>query len=833
MFLKENKQKIEAYFKQRCEYFPEIFQEIQAQLKACSPRVELAIKYLYITMPYSDIGNYPLEIFLDYAAHGVALWEYDDAVRNLPEDIFLNYVLYHRVNEEEIDICRSVFYKELKDWICDLSMEEAVLEVNYWCAKVATYQSTDDRTVSARTVYNCGYGRCGEESTFCVQAFRSVGIPARQVYAPRWSHCDDNHAWVEVWIAGTWYYMGACEPEPILNKGWFTNASSRAMMIHSRWFGYQAPREDIIGSEGMVTMLNQLPRYAITKEVQIQVIDRDQRPLVGADVRFEVLNYAAFATIATVKTDTDGYAYLTTGMGSLHVSTYVDGIYVSKLINTKEGQFYQLVIEEQEVQDVWISMDFIAPKDNPKQGMTTSKEIQKAHDKRIETMIRKRTYRTNEVLANEQRIFIIHDQEKELRLRMLGTLTMKDQYDFKADVLEEHLQYALQYQAATSENIFMEYILNPRVHNEVLTKYRSDISHYFSVEEQHAFQERPSSIWDYITSHIRTEDAKERESLITTPVACLKLKVASFLSKKVLFVAIARTFGIPARIHEQNQALEYMVDHKFYAVIDGAKGSGRLLLTTGKVEVPWTYFQNWSIAKLEAGFYRPLQLSHQKWTDGRLELELEIGTYRIVTSNRLPNGNTFAKVLNFQMQEHGKKELILNLRDANLEEMLENITIPQFYLRGDDNKTVAVDNWLQKDKTLLCFLEESKEPTEHILNEILERKEEFKNYKEQIIFIVRTPQALQDKTLAKCLLLLPNIQICYGNFERIIEPLSRSMYVDPSKLPLILIMNQKRVGIYATSGYNVGTGDMILRIMGYHVINKRNKGKLTISNNMR
>ena len=35
----------------------------------------------------------------------------------------------------------------------------------------------------------------------------------------------------------------------------------------------------------------------------------------------------------------------------------------------------------------------------------------------------------------------------------------------------------------------------------------------------------------------------------------------------------------------------------------------------------------------------------------------------------------------------------------------------------------------------------------------------------------------------------------------------------PDKLPLILVTNGESVGIYATSGYNVGTGDMLIRIM--------------------
>jgi len=39
------------------------------------------------------------------------------------------------------------------------------------------------------------------------------------------------------------------------------------------------------------------------------------------------------------------------------------------------------------------------------------------------------------------------------------------------------------------------------------------------------------------------------------------------------------------------------------------------------------------------------------------------------------------------------------------------------------------------------------------------------------------------------------------------------MYVDPDKLPLIIVIKQGLTGIYATSGYNVGTADMLLRVL--------------------
>ncbi len=51
----------------------------------------------------------------------------------------LNYVLFHRVNEEEIAPCRTFFRREIGERTEGMSFREAALEVNYWCAQEATY----------------------------------------------------------------------------------------------------------------------------------------------------------------------------------------------------------------------------------------------------------------------------------------------------------------------------------------------------------------------------------------------------------------------------------------------------------------------------------------------------------------------------------------------------------------------------------------------------------------------------------------------------------------------------------------------------------------------
>ena len=147
--------------------------------------------------------------------------------KNIPQREWLHFVLPVRVNNEALDSSRSVFYRELAPRIKNMTMEQAALEINHWAHEKATYRPSDSRTSSPLATVRTTFGRCGEESTLGVAAMRAAGIPARQVYTPRWAHTDDNHAWVEVWVDNKWRFLGACEPEPVLDLGWFNAPASQ------------------------------------------------------------------------------------------------------------------------------------------------------------------------------------------------------------------------------------------------------------------------------------------------------------------------------------------------------------------------------------------------------------------------------------------------------------------------------------------------------------------------------------------------------------------------------------------------------------------------------
>ena len=87
-----------------------------------------------------------------------------------PEREFRLFVLPIRVINENLDDCRKVFYEELKDRVKNLSLYDAVLEVNHWCHEKVIYTPSDARTSSPLASVKTAYGRCGEESSYLVAA---------------------------------------------------------------------------------------------------------------------------------------------------------------------------------------------------------------------------------------------------------------------------------------------------------------------------------------------------------------------------------------------------------------------------------------------------------------------------------------------------------------------------------------------------------------------------------------------------------------------------------------------------------------------------------------
>ncbi len=286
-----------------------------------------ALEFLYAYMPVADVTDYTTAFYLDNVKATFKAREEMPWGRTVPELLFRHFVMPIRVNNENLDNARIVLYDELKKRVEGLSMTEAILELNHWCHEHVTYQPSNARTLSPLACMKTAIGRCGEESTFTVAVLRTLGIPARQVYTPRWAHTDDNHAWVEAWADGQWHFLGACEPEPVLNLGWFNLPASRAMLMHTKAFGnYRGPEEVMLRTNNY-TEINLIGNYAPTARIDFMVVDAAGKAVDKAKVEFKIYNYAEYYTAVNKFTDNRGRTFLTAGVGDMMVWASKNGAY--------------------------------------------------------------------------------------------------------------------------------------------------------------------------------------------------------------------------------------------------------------------------------------------------------------------------------------------------------------------------------------------------------------------------------------------------------------------------------------------------------------------------
>ena len=276
-----------------------------------------AMTYLYAYMSLPDLMDHSIAYHLDNVRVTLRAREEMSWGKEVPGALFRAFVLPKRVNNEVLDDFRTTYYDELSALVDTMTMEQAVLALNRWAHKHITYQPSDGRTSSPIATLRNALGRCGEQSTFVVAVLRTVGIPARQVYTPRWAHTDDNHAWVEAWVDGKWHYLGASEPAPVLDNAWFDAPVMRAMMLHTTAFGDYDGDEEVLSKNDCFTELNVTPNYIRTAPMTVRVVDEAGKPVEGATVTYRIYNYAELYSLVTRTTDARGEAVTNLGLGDV------------------------------------------------------------------------------------------------------------------------------------------------------------------------------------------------------------------------------------------------------------------------------------------------------------------------------------------------------------------------------------------------------------------------------------------------------------------------------------------------------------------------------------
>jgi len=810
------------------------------------------LTFLYAYMPQSDLADYDFDFFDQQVKIACEARETFSWGKTIPEDIFRHFVVVYRVNNEDLDTARAYIFHQLKDRIKDMSMYDAALEVNHWCHEHVDYQPADVRTSAPLATLKTSHGRCGEESTLTVTALRAVGIPARQCYTPRWAHCDDNHAWVEVWVNGKWYFLGACEPDPDLNMGWFAYPSTRTMMVHTNVFGrYEGP-EEVNKKTKYYSCINVLSNYADTVHLTVTVVDEQHKPIKDALVRFKLYNYAEYYTLAAKLTDENGQASLVTGKGDLLVWVSKDDMYNFYKVDCRVENERTIVFtprekpwEKLELLEDIVDLTIVPPVGNPdipapdpvRQARCDQRKhyedsLREAYRKTFPTKAQTDQYH-NEYFAQEEFYDVIHRSEgnhaeilkflqnhskKEEGLYLkefIAALTDKDLRDTKAENLESHLTYFKE--GHYPLEVYLKGILPARISNELLRDWRHGLREALVNTLPGEVTPSVGQLTDWTKWYITIDPLCNYYNCPISPMGVFKTRHADTHSRDIFFVAACRSLDIPCYLDNASNQIYVWENGDWQEVsFEGKQSVPQEELVTLTLHNPkgYTYYTHYTLQRFENGEY----VSYDFENDPRVEvrdivLNLPQGKYCLSTGNRYSDGEVLSELRFFT----------LNKKDEYTIKIPELVPRNNTYGRLDINTSKlngrSLSEILQasgKEKMILCLVAPGTEPTNHLAKELAAKKADYESWGGKVVLIANNANWKKEKNQPA------NVEVFSTKVDDLTESVlsalknavhDGSLASTTGERPVCLVIDKDGNILFVSEGYHIGLGELMLEII--------------------
>ena len=826
--------------------------------KAATNQEKQYLQFLYEYMPLNDLADYDGDFFLNQVRYAIKARETFSWGKKIPEDIFKHFVLVYRVNNENLDTARMYIFETLKDRIKGMSMYDAALEVNHWCHEKVNYKASDGRTSSPLATIRTSWGRCGEESTFTVTALRAMGLPARQCYTPRWAHTDDNHAWVEVWIDGVWHYLGACEPEPELDIAWFDAPVKRAMMVHTTVFGKYNGKEQKNFESDLYSKINLLSNYTDTKRLEIKVIDSKGNAVENAQVSFGLYNYAEYYPLAKMYTDKNGVATLETGYGDLMIWAKKDGKTASALA---KADVKNMTLTINPTKKTWQTKKFKLCPPTPKPIRVVSEEKKAANATRLayedslresylktfprnqETNLRnqvsekrikelkyskedaiKATKYINESWGNYKEIEKVLASQDENAIAILGLLYEKDLRDIRAEVVLSHLKAYKNYPA--KEEALKEFVLNPRIQLEKITNYREFLQKHFA-DQANSFIENPQQIADWINQNIKLNTVENYYGVQMSPEGILRIGQCDKLSREILFVAIARSFGIAARYEWAEGRAQYKLsaneDWKYPQFeIATDEPLGRLTVTnSAKNKIKPEYYIHFTLQRLVNDEFMTLDFEYDpKFAKFPETLEIPAGYYRLMSGNRDAAGNIYVIEQYFFVTAGAETKIEIEMEEIDGKLSTLGTLDMDKKIQLIDGKKQSLKELSQGKGLVLAIVDPYSEPVRHLMADMPLVKSEMEKWGGGIAFVMTK---LPNQSIEKLYPNLPNQSLFAHDADKKMQKaiVKATNFDFANNYPLLCFITKEGEIVFLSEGYRIGSGDSLLKVI--HQLESRTK----------
>ena len=621
------------------------------------------------------------------------------------------------------------------------------------------------------------------------------------------------------------------------------------MMMNTKVFGNYDGPEEVLEVSPCYTAINVTSNYAPVTSMRARVLDPDGKPVEDADVRFSLYNYAEYYPIAVKKTGADGIADLKAGMGDLvvwasdksgrygisHGSVGRDSV-VDVTLSYGPGPLPSPVVFE------WT----LVPPEGSNELPFVSDEMRRINDLRkiaedsirgayTDTFLNPETAaawcEANGYDAQQLAALLVEsrgnhamltdwlssmpDSLRQRAVRLLANISEKDRRDIPRVVLDDFITTP----DGTSA-LHDSYVLSPRVLTEQLTPWRSFFNKAVPADLRAAYAADPDRLAKAIATDVKPDNVWNPQSLLMSPEQAFTIRRADSRSRSLLFVAMARSFGIPARVDPVSGNTQWAdsegVWHNANLEAEAPQAAPAPTATLnlsfdpagGHIEDP-AYFSHFTLSEIADGTPRLMEYDEMApWSKLFSKPEpLAPGTYMLTSGQRLASGAVLARSVLFSVADGQTVDIPLVMRRDTTEiEVIGSFNSENLYhdrATGTDKSLLSTSG---RGYYVLGVVVPGHEPSEHALRDIALKADELQKWG-HTIFILEREGVAAGKDL-KAIYGLPDNVVLGTDIGGAI-----AAELEATDMPVFIIADTFNRVVYRTDGYMVNLGDRLVDTM--------------------
>jgi hypothetical protein len=638
---------------------------------------------------------------------------------------------------------------------------------------------------------------------------------------------------------------------------WFREPARRAMMVHTKVYGGSRSDDHKVRGNQYFDELQLIKDYAPVEERRVRVVDSAKKPVQGAVVDFGLYNCAEFFPLASLATNAQGRAMLPTGRGDLRIWAHRGDQFGSGLL--KAGA-EELVVElapfkggeRTEYADVFPPAEpFPQPPAVPREAVEANRRrlleediVREAYMATFPTekecaaiargleldqvwlwpLLKKSAGNHKEIIAF---LSAVPKEDMPWALTLLEGVSEKDLRDTPASVLRDHMGCldGLPDDLTTTETQrFSAYVLSPRIHLELLGPWRSGLKKLLGGAAMGAFKQSPAKAADWVKANIKIDDAANWCDVPMRPLGVAELKVADALGRDILFVAICRAAGVPARLEPGTLAPQFFTSgwkDVSWGTAAAPTRKGTVTIT-GHMDPEPRYMTHFALARFKDGRYRTMDYEGQPWSYFQDGVELEAGAYCLTTGNRQTNGGVLIRQTFFDLKENESRVVPLAMRPSkpppepygkmDLDVALPSIPLAEPGAEWEEGRPYSLKGLANGVGLVLVWLGDGDEPTRHVMSDLERLREAIEKWGGGLAFCLQELPKGGQGHLAKMRDMARQTRLLLDGGDLLLADTLAAIKRQPTdRRPIVLCASKEGNVIYYSEGYKIGAGEQVLK----------------------